>query len=208
LAAAPNGIAAKLGSHGWNHALLQQTVRSLQAVCNYRSSISSAQISYELTQHDFFESTIAIRNRKNWAKWGFRAILGLLLSLIALSALVLPRSQLLSNLTPLLLLLLLWVFLLWASPWWFARTQYRKQPSVQGKHTASFDADAVQWLWDGGSSVVEWKNYVRWMETKNQILLCSSPIQCGIVPKRALSAEQLSELRTLLTERIGAGLRV
>ena len=70
------------------------------------------QISYELTQHDFFESTIAIRNRKNWAKWGFRAILGLLLSLIALSALVLPRSQLLSNLTPLLLLLLLWVFLL------------------------------------------------------------------------------------------------
>jgi len=54
---------------------------------------------------------------------------------------------------------------------------------------------------------VEWKTYVRWMETRNQILRCSSPVQCAIVPKRALSAEQLSELRTLLTENIGAGLR-
>lgn len=166
------------------------------------------QITYALNQRDFFESLIAIRNRKTWPKWVFRAALLLLVSLIAFSVLTSPRSQLVSNLIPLLALLLLWVVLLWACPWWSARTQFLKQPSAHGQRTASFDSNAVHWEWDGGSSVVEWKTYIRWMESENQVLLCSSPIQCGIVPKRALNAEQLSELRTLLTQKIGAGLRV
>jgi hypothetical protein len=74
--------------------------------------------------------------------------------------------------------------------------------------TASLDSNGVNWQWDGGSSVTEWKTYIRWMETKNQILLCSSPVQCTIIPKLYLSPEQLAELPTLLTESIGAVLRV
>jgi hypothetical protein len=165
-------------------------------------------VTYALSQRDFFESMIAIRNRKKWAKWVVRASPALLVCLIVFSALRTPRSQLVSNLTPLLFFLLLWAFLLWGSPWLFARTQFLKQPSAQGQQTASFDADEVKWQWDGGSSVVQWKTYIRWMESKTQILLCSSPVQCGIVPKRALNAEQLSELRTLLTQKIGTALRV
>ena len=33
--------------------------------------IRMMQINYALSQADFFESTIAIRNRKKWAKWVF-----------------------------------------------------------------------------------------------------------------------------------------
>jgi len=170
--------------------------------------IEMMQITYALSQRDFFESLIAIRNRKTWAKLVFRAAPVILVSLVVFSVLTSPRSQLISNLIPTVSMLLLWSYLLWASPWLSARTQFMKQPSAQGQRTASFDGNAVHWQWDGGSSVVEWKTYMRWMESKNQILLCSSPIQCGIVPKRALNAEQLSELRTLLTEKIGAGWRV
>jgi hypothetical protein len=166
------------------------------------------QVTYALNQRDFFESMIAIRNRKKWAKWVFRASLPFLACLIAFAVLRSPRSQLVPNLAPLLFLVLLWAFLLWGSPWWFARTQFLKQPSAQGQHTVSFDGDEVKWQWDGGSSVTQWKTYIRWMESKNQILLCSSPVRCGIVPKRALNEEQLSELRTLLTQKIGAALRV
>ncbi len=166
------------------------------------------QVTYALSQHDFFESMIAIRNRKRWAKWFFRGTLPFLACLIAFEVLRSPRSQLVPNLAPLLFLVLLWAFLLWGSPWWFARTQFLKQPSAQGQRTASFDGDGVKWQWDGGLSVVQWKTYIRWMESKNQILLCSSPVQCGIVPKRVLNSEQLSELRTLLTQKIGAALRV
>jgi hypothetical protein len=46
-----------------------------------------------------------------------------------------------------------------------------KQPSAQGERTAWFDSNGVNWQWDGGSSVVQWKTYVRWMETNHQILL-------------------------------------
>ena len=166
------------------------------------------QITYTLSQRDFFESIIAIRNRKRWAKLVFRATLPFLVCVVAFATLKAPRSQVASTMAPLLVLFLLWAFLLWGSPWWFARTQFLKQPSAQGSRTASFDGDGVKWQWDGGTSIVEWKTYMRWMESKNEILLCSSPIQCGIVPKRALRAEQLSELRTLLTQKIGTGLQV
>jgi hypothetical protein len=166
------------------------------------------QITYALNQRDFFESLIAIRNRKKWLKWVFRASPVIIVFFVAFAAFASPRSQLISNLIPLMGLILLWVVMLWVSPWLSARTQFLKQPSAQGKRTASFDSGAVHWEWNGSSSVAEWKTYIRWMESKNQILLCSSPIQCGIVPKRALNEEQLSELRMLLTQKIGAGQRV
>jgi len=166
------------------------------------------QITYALSQRDFFESLIAIRNRKKWGKWGFR----LSLPAMGLSTLYLlftsPRPELVSNLAPFLFLVMLWTFMVWCSPWFSARVQFVKQPSAQGPRSALFDSDGVKWQWDGGSSAVEWKTYTRWMETKKLILLCSSPIHCTIVPKRALNAEQLSELRTLLTQKIGSGLRV
>ena len=170
-------------------------------------TIPRMQVTFSLTQHDFFGSIIAIRNRKKWAKWVFRASLPVLALLIVFSLFTAPGSRLLPHLAPLLFLVLLWAFLLWGSPWWLARTQ-SKQPSAQGERTASFDSNGVSWQWDGGSSRTEWKTYVRWMETKNQILICSSPVQCAIIPKRALSGEQLSELQTLLTTNIGVGLRV
>ena len=163
---------------------------------------------YTLTQRDFFEAIIAIRNRKAWSKWVFRTLPVVLLALIVASVLTHSRSQLLSSLLPLLFFLLFWTFLLWSSPWLYARQQFLKQPSAQGEHSASFGSDGVDWHWDGGSSTAKWKTYIRWMETKNQILMCSSPVQCGILPKRALNGEQLSELRTLLTQKLGAGLRV
>ena len=166
------------------------------------------QFTYSLTQRDFSEAMIAIRNRKAWAKWIFRILPALLVVLIAVSIRTDSRSQLLSSLVPILVLFLFWTFLLWGSPWLLARQQFLKQPSAQGEHTVSFDRDVVGWHWNGGSSAVEWKNYIRWMETKNQILVCSSPVQCGIIPKRALNAEQLLELRTLLRQKLGAGLQV
>ena len=166
------------------------------------------QITYALTQHDLFDSAIAIRNRKKWAKWVFRASLPALGLAILFSVLRSPGSELISNVTPLVFLVLLWAFLLWGSPWWLARTQFAKRPSSQGQRTASFDSNGVGWQWNGGSSAMEWQTFIRWMETKNQILLCSSPVECATIPKRSLNSDQLLELRTLLAQKIGPGLKV
>ena len=169
------------------------------------------EVNYELTQRDFFESLIAHRNRKKWVKWSFRVFITVAIIFAGLSLFVAamrPSAETLSNLFPFLGLVGLWCLLMWGSPWWLARTQFLKQPSAQGRRRALFDGDGIHWRWDGGSSEVEWKSYVRWMETRNEILLYTSPVLFGIVPKRALTPEQLSELRTLLTQNIGAGLRV
>lgn len=64
------------------------------------------------------------------------------------------------------------------------------------------DGAGVHWRWNGGSSEVEWKNYVRWLETKDLVLLYSSPMAWGIVPKRAFDESQLTEFRALLTQNV------
>ncbi|HEV2698577.1 MAG TPA: YcxB family protein [Terriglobales bacterium] len=79
---------------------------------------------------------------------------------------------------------------------------FRKQPGAHGPKRVTLDADGVHLRGDGGSSDVAWKNYIRWVEGKNQILLCFSPASFHILPKRALVPEQLVELRELLRQHI------
>jgi hypothetical protein len=168
--------------------------------------IKIVQITYKLKQRDFFESFIAMRNRKTWMKWGFRFIV------VALAFLVTWRlvwgmrhsgDQTTSDLLIPLVLLAVWVFMMWGSPWSLARSHFSKQPSAQEQRKAILDSSGIQWRWDGGSTTTEWRTYIHWTETKNDILLFTSPIQCGIIPKRDLQTEQLAELRTLLTNNIG-----
>src|SRR5215467_14449880 len=63
-------------------------------------------------------------------------------------------------------LILLWVGLLWGLPRWNARKQFLKQPGAQGPRSVLFDGSGVHWRWNGGSSDIEWKNYVRSLEGK------------------------------------------
>jgi len=64
------------------------------------------------------------------------------------------------------------------------------------------DSSGAHRRWNGGSADVEWRNYIRSVEGKNQILFYTSPACFNILPKRALAVEQLSELRELLKQNI------
>jgi hypothetical protein len=88
--------------------------------------------------------------------------------------------------------------------WWSARRQFLKQPGARGARTVLFDDIGAHWRWNGGSSDIEWKNYVRSVEGKNQILLYTSPACFNIVPKRALGKEDLIRVLALLRQRIPA----
>jgi len=57
----------------------------------------------------------------------------------------------------------------------------------------------------GGAGDIEWKNYIRSVEGKNQILFYTSPACFNILPKRAVAEEQLRELRDLLKQNIRPG---
>lgn len=163
------------------------------------------EITYELTQADFVDSFIAHRKRTALAKWWFRLIACCAFVLAALA--VLPLLLRTSHYTILSLVQALgltafWGILVWGYPWWFARQQYSKQPKAHGTRELIADAEGVHLSWNGGSAKMEWNNLVRYLESKDQFLLYTSPACFNIVPKRALTPGQISEFRLLLVEHI------
>jgi hypothetical protein len=146
----------------------------------------TVEITYKLTQRDFFDSMIAHRNRSRLAKWSFRIMLSiaLLAGAIGIIALVTqPTSQLSINAIILIALAIFWALCKWAAPWWSARNQFRKQPSAQGPRILMLDSTGTHWRWDGGTADVEWKNVIRYLEGKNEFLLYSSPAAFNMVPE-------------------------
>jgi YcxB-like protein len=160
------------------------------------------QIEFELTQKDFREALITNRTRTPGKKWTFRIFLILLLGFWAFLFYGSLLAHSTRQLIPFLLLIIVWVAFIAALPWWSARRQFLKQPRAHGPRTLSLDASGVQWRWDGGSLTSQWKDYIRWVEGKSQILLYSSPVSFSFLPKRSLSPEQLNEVRTLLAQNI------
>jgi hypothetical protein len=164
------------------------------------------EITYELTQKDFTESFAAHRNRRPFVKWARRTIVWVTLLALVLVLFGSIRSGNTRTLLPFFGVVGLWLLVLAGLPtWWGARRQFLKQPGARGVRTVLFEDIGAQWRWNGGSSMVEWKNYIRSVEGKNQFLLYTSPACFNIVPKRALRKEDLDEFRSLLKQRILTG---
>jgi len=163
------------------------------------------EVSYELTQKDFYDSFVAHRNRFPVSKWAFRLVaLGMFL-LVAISLLGIaarPGLDWITDVGEIVLLAVFWAGILWGRPWWTARRQLSEQPSLRGSRTMIVDAVGFHWRWDGGSADVRWKNFIRGLESKTEILLYTSRACFNIVPKRALTPEQLVEFRNLLMQSL------
>jgi hypothetical protein len=163
------------------------------------------QIKYELTQTDFTEAYTVHRNSRWLSKWARRLfiwIAGLGTAIIILGFLVRPSWEQAKALVPFLVLVTIWIAVLWFLPRRMMRRQFLKQPGAHGLRTLTLDDTGAHWRWNGGSSDVEWKNYIRSAEGKNQILFYTSPACFNILPKRAIEGDRLSELRTLLHQNI------
>jgi len=166
------------------------------------------EVTYELTQRDYFDSFDAHRNRSAFSRWTFRLIFYAPLLIGGMGLLLLavrPNAETIANLVPAFAMTALLAIFFWACPRWVARNQYLKQPGARGPKTVLVDAAGVHSRWNGGSSDVEWKNFIRHLESKRQFLLYLSPYLFQIVPKRALTPEQLAEFRTLLAQNLSQG---
>jgi len=161
------------------------------------------ELTYELTQMDFYESIVAHRTRSTTLKWAFRIVsislvvgAGLLILAVCLAA------TNLASVAPIVIIAVGWLAVVWFLPRLAARTQYRKQPGAHGPKTVVLDDTGVHLRWDGGSADVQWKTYFRHLESKHQFLLYSSPVTFNMLPKRALTPEQVCELRAFLQQKL------
>jgi hypothetical protein len=163
------------------------------------------QVTYQLTQKDFVESLKAYRERSTFRRWLWRLIPAIPLGLAGFGILIYFETsdpQVVSNLAPLIVLAVFWVVLLWASPRLGARMQFRKQPAAHAPKTISLDSSGVHWRWEGGSSDIDWKSFLKWQESTTQFLLYTSPVIFNMIPKRIFTEEQISEIRLLLSKNI------
>jgi YcxB-like protein len=163
---------------------------------------------YELTQKDFFDSFVAHRSRSLATRWFWRFTTALICFLLAaglLGVAARPSFQTLSDLARVMVFPILWAAIVWVIPWWTASNQFSKQPKAPGPRKMTADANGIRWDWEGGCANVEWKGFTRWLECKSEILVYTSPACFNIVPTRALTPEQLSEFRGLLTQKLKKG---
>lgn len=166
------------------------------------------EIQYQLTERDFREAMFAHRKVRPFQRWFYRGLIALVVVLLGFAALVLLGAAITHdlkpamNIIPLIGLIVAWAGLIWLVPPWMAKTQFRKQPAVQSARSVKVDDAGLRSSWDGGSAESAWKNYIGIFESKNEILLYTSPACFNILPKRALTPEQLEEFRTLAKENI------
>ena len=155
------------------------------------------EVTFELTQRDFFDALVAHRRRS----WVFRLTALVAVVFVSVGVLVVGgHPYLWPTWQPLFWLVGLWAALLYATPWWASRRQFLHQPGAQGPRTMCVDNVGVQWEWGSGSASVEWKNFIRVVESKRQFLLYSSPACFNVLPKRALTPAAMSEFRELLAK--------
>jgi hypothetical protein len=163
------------------------------------------QIAYELTEKDFTDAFSAHRNRNALAKWFRRIAVYVLAAFLAMLLLGSIRTHNIKPLMPFFVLALLWIAIMTGLlTRWSARRQFLKQPGAHGPRTLLLDDSGAHWRWNGGSGDVEWRNYVRLVESENHFLFYTSPACFNILPKRSVSAEQISELRDFLKQSIQA----
>lgn len=163
------------------------------------------EITYQLTEKDFVQAYIAHRKRSPFGKWTYRVELSVmpLLAIAIIFGLVLQHGvRLTKDYFPFLWLVLLWILILEIWPRWTMKQQFRKQPGAHGPRAVTFDGDGTRWRWDGGSSEIEWKNYIRWIDGEDQFLFYTSPACFNILPTRNLQPAQVAELRELLNQNI------
>ena len=160
------------------------------------------QLISELTQKDFIESIIAHRNHNSVTKWSLRLLTSILLLFIALGLLLLIVRRDAQSIMPMLVVAAGWSLFIWGMPWLSARTQFSKQPSAQGQRMLEVDSAGVHWKWNGGASDMEWRSFIRCLESKDHFLLYSSPKCFNTVPKRAFTPEQSAEFRSLVKHNI------
>ncbi|MGA8313339.1 MAG: YcxB family protein [Terriglobales bacterium] len=82
------------------------------------------------------------------------------------------------------------------------RRSLKNNPSAQGEIVYTFDDKGSLATFPTGESRLDWGAYTKYKETGPMFLLFFSPYRFTSIPKRAMSPEQVEELRGLLKKGI------
>jgi len=87
--------------------------------------------------------------------------------------------------------------------WSTAHDQYYKSPLHELERRVTIEDSGITLVVGQNIARSAWSNYSAWTEINEVFLIDILQSSCAIIPKRAMSEEQIVELRALLTEKIG-----
>ena len=82
------------------------------------------------------------------------------------------------------------------------RRNLRDSPSAHGEIVITLDGEGTVTTFPTGESRLNWGAYTKYKETGSMFLLFVSPNRCMSIPKRAMTPQQIEELRGLVKARI------
>jgi hypothetical protein len=162
-------------------------------------------VNYQITVDDFRQGINAYRKKSTLTRWGFRFVKMFVILLIGTGLALLlfaPHNAALQNSMPLFFLGILWLFVIWVTPYLSARSQFRGSPSARGRINLEVSDSGLYFHSEYVDSRLLWPSFVTWVEEKPVFALFTNPKICLLIPKRAFSADQLIEFREMLREKI------
>jgi len=78
-------------------------------------------------------------------------------------------------------------------------------PSAQGEISLSIDDNGIKTVFATGNSNLSWRTYTKYRETATLFVLYVSPARSTMIPKRVMTSDQITQLRSLLASKVGKG---
>lgn len=161
------------------------------------------EISYQLMEDDYRQAYKAFRRRTTCPLWLTRISYACLLLILAIASFVsmfgpdgsFPYAALLWTVGA------FWTYCLWNAPRRVARKMIAGSPTASLVHTADMSEDGLHFRTSDSESRLTWNLITGWAEVDRVFALFLSPISFLPIPKRAMTDDQHSELRTLLQQK-------
>jgi len=81
---------------------------------------------------------------------------------------------------------------------------YRQQRNLQRPYEVSWDDDHYSTRSEQGNARIPWNEFLKWRENKRLFLLYRSDVLFHMVPKAALSNEQVADFSRLIRDKIAS----
>lgn len=162
------------------------------------------EISYQLTIDDYRQGFKAMRRRTTFSRWSSRFTYSCFFLVLAAAIFLslLGPDKSFSNLFPLWALVAFLTCVIWYSPYRIARKMIKGSPSASLPHTMEISESGIYSRSAIGESRFTWDLIVGWVEVDRVFALFPSPVSFFPIPKRAMSADQQTDLRGLLQARV------
>lgn len=166
---------------------------------------ASIKITFQLTAADYYYGLLVWRSLKPWRRWLIQCaylVVALTVPMAILLVSLRPNLESLKSSGEILGFAVVWFGFMLGSPWISAKRQFAGTPSAQSPMAVEASDEGLVVQTAHGNSNVGWSAYIAWAEGKSVFAVLPQPRIYIPIPKRAFTAEQLSEFRELLRRNI------